>query len=155
MSYAEHTTVSAENSRMGIERILRRYGASAFSYGWEEDRAVVMFRASDRAVRFIINMPDRKDRRFTHHSRGVRTAAAAEKEWEQATRQRWRVLALVVKAKLEAVATGITTFEDEFLAHILLPNGETVGDWMSPQVQEAYERGVMPSMLPQLGRGGT
>lgn len=57
-------------------------------------------------------------------------------------------LALVIKAKLEAVAAGITSFEDEFLAHIMLPSGGTVGEWARPQLEVAYSTGAMPALLP-------
>ena len=68
--------------------------------------------------------------------------------YEQAVRQRWRARALVVKAKLEAVETGITTCEEEFLSCIVLPDNSTVGDSMLPQVEHAYSTGEMPRMLP-------
>lgn len=148
--FAENTTVPADRSRAEIEATLVRYGAGAFMYGWEEGRAVVQFRMSDRMIRFDLPMPDPQDPAFTHHSRGVRTQSAAQEAYEKATRQRWRALALVVKAKLEAVESGITTFEEEFLAHILLPDGSTVGSWATPQVQAAYDTGTMPKLL---GRG--
>lgn len=45
------------------------------------------------------------------------------------------------------------TFEDEFMAHIVLPNQQTVGDWMRPQIEEAYQTGQLPPMLPALGPG--
>lgn len=143
--YAADTTVSQERSRSEIETTLKRYGATSFAYASEEDRAMIGFRIQGRMVKFIISMPDRKDRAFTHHSRGMRTADAAYKAWEQAGRQRWRALALVIKAKLEAVSAGITTVEDEFLAHTVLPNGSTVGQWAKPQLAIAYENGAMPT----------
>ena len=66
-------------------------------------------------------------------------------------RQKWRALALVIKAKLEAVESGIAVFEDEFMAYIVLPGGEeTVGDFMRPQIAEAYRIGAAPNMLPML-----
>jgi hypothetical protein len=147
--YAEQTTVPADRSRAEIERTLQRYGADGFMYGWEATRAVIQFRAHDRHIRFIIDMPDREDKVFTHTpTRGNRRSEEAiQSAYEQATRQRWRALALVIKAKLEAVEAGITEFESEFLAHIVLPDGTTVGGWMLPQVAAAYESGVMPSML--------
>ena len=151
--YAENTTVSSESSRGEIERTLSRYGADQFMYGWDADQAVVGFRAENRQVRFRIRMPARDDRTFTHHSRGRRTPDAAHKAWEQACRQRWRALALVVKAKLEAVTAGISTFETEFLGHIVLPNGQTTAEWIAPQLDAAYQTGAMPSHLPALGPG--
>lgn len=150
--YAENTSVSSEQSRGEIERTLQRYGADQFMYGWEEARAIVMFRMNERQIKFVLEMPDRNDKEFwyTPARNNKRSEAQAHKEWEQATRQRWRALALVIKAKLEAVETGITEFEDEFLAHILLPDGSTVGQFMRPQVETAYSSGAMPRMLPEL-----
>lgn len=152
--FAESTTVSADKSRAEIEKTLQRYGADQFMYGWEAERAVVQFRMNERHVRFILPMPDPADKEFTHTpSRGTRRSAEqAHAAWEQATRQRWRALALVVKAKLEAVESGITEFEDEFLAHIVLPDQTTVGSWLRPQIAQAYDTGKMPSMLA-LGAG--
>jgi hypothetical protein len=150
--YAENTSVSVERSRAEIESTLARYGADQFMYGWDAERAVVQFRADNRVVRFRLILPDRNDTEFWKtpargRSRSQEQAYAA---WEQACRQRWRALALVIKAKLEAVETGITTFEDEFLAHTLLPDGSTAGDWLGPQIADAYATGRMPSILPAL-----
>jgi hypothetical protein len=151
--YAEKTTVAAEQSRSEIERILTRYGADSFMYGWTDEGAVVAFRARGRHVKFVVGMPDRNDPAFTSYKRGQygavqqRTADAAEKLWEQATRQRWRALALVIKAKLEAVAAGISTFEAEFLANTMLPDGRTVDEWIQPQMSEAYASGAMPATI--------
>ena len=148
--FAENTSVSSEKSRMEIERILGKYGADGFMYGWETERAVVAFRMNGRHVKFVLPMPDRTSREFTHtpekNMRRSETAAAAA--YEQSVKQRWRALALVIKAKLEAVESGITVFDNEFMAHIQLPNGETVGDWMRPQIALAYEKGDMPKLLP-------
>lgn len=150
--YAENTSVTSEASRSEIERTISRYGATSFAYGWENDRAVIGFRIDDRQVRFVLPMPNRNDREFTHTpTRGTpRTPTAAATEYDKAVRQRWRALALVVKAKLEAVEAGIVTFDEEFLAHIVLPGGQTVHDTVMPQVARALETGVAPGML-QIG----
>jgi hypothetical protein len=150
--YAADTSVSADASRAEIEKTLQRYGADQFMYGWDENRALVMFRMHGRHIRFVLTMPDKQANRFwfTEAKRIRRSPEAAHKAWEQATRQRWRALALVIKAKLEAVESGITEFEDEFLAQIVLPDGSTVSDFMRPQVERAYAEAVMPSMLPAL-----
>jgi hypothetical protein len=159
--YAAKTTVPVERSRNEIETTLARYGASQFMYGWDKAGAVIAFIVTpepdkQRQVRFQLPLPSRDERRFTHHSRGPRTATEAERQWEQACRQRWRALNLVVKAKLEAVESGIATFEDEFLSYIMLPDGGTVGQLLGPQLDAAYDpdRGVMPPGLRlQLERG--
>jgi hypothetical protein len=33
------------------------------------------------------------------------------------------------------------------MAHIVLPNGGTVGEFMTPQIQRAYETGGMPELI--------
>jgi hypothetical protein len=147
--YAESTSVSSQASRDEIERTLRRYGADQFMYGWDATMAVIRFRAHERYVEFRLGLPDRHAREITHTpNRGtVRSLSQQEREYEQAVRQRWRALALVVKAKLEAVAAGITEFEDEFLAHLILPDGTTVGRHVRPMVEEAYTTGKMPAEM--------
>lgn len=151
--YAENTSVSTENSRAEIERTLSRYGADQFMYGWDREQAIVAFRAHDRQVRFLLPLPDRDDKEFwyTPSRQLQRSESEAYKLWEQACRQRWRALALAIKAKLEAVEADITSFEAEFLAHIVLPDGTTVGQWAGPQLEEVYRTGKMPPVLPALG----
>jgi len=149
MKYAENTQVSSERSRNEIERTLERYGASAFGYGWQNSSATVMFQMNGRQIRFIIHLPDKEQFKTTDTGR-LRKQTAVHQAYEQAVRQQWRALALVVKAKLEAVESGISEFDQEFMAHIVLPNGQTVGQFMLPQVSEAYETGKMPKMLPML-----
>ncbi len=147
--YARDTTVSAEKSRAEIEHTLVRYGADQFFYGWEQEQAVIGFRLCNRMIRFFLPMPNPNDKEFwrTPARREWRSDDAAHREWEKATRQRWRALLLVIKAKLEAVESNITTIEQEFMAHIVLPDGQTVGQFMAPQIETAYELGQMPSLL--------
>ena len=67
---------------------------------------------------------------------------------EQEIKSRWRALALVVKAKLEAVECGISTLENEFLAFIVLPGVDfTIGDWMKENAMPAIRSGNVPLQL--------
>ena len=72
-------------------------------------------------------------------------------------RRRWRVLVLLVKAKLEAVASGETSVRDEFMANIVLLDGRTMGEWATPHIMAACQIGAMPVLhfptlaLPQKG----
>jgi hypothetical protein len=154
-NYASSTSVSVAASKAEIERIVERYGAGQFMSAWSADQAIIAFVMEGRQVRFKLTMPDKALRRFTHHSRGVRTSDAALKEWEQACRQRWRALALVIKAKLEAVESGIAVFEDEFLANIVMPTGKTVGEETRPLIAQAYSSGSMTNLLPDYSGGAS
>lgn len=155
--YAQDTSVNSEASRAEIERTLRRYGADSFAYGWDRDQAMVGFRMNERQIQFRLPMPNRQSKEFTHTpARGTRRSpAAAEQEYEKAVRQRWRALALVIKAKLEAVESGIAEFDVEWLGYVVLPDGRTAGEWLGPQIEHAYETGKMPQMLPALDAGSS
>jgi hypothetical protein len=150
MTYASRTEVTSDKTRAEIERTLIRYGASEFAYAWSANEARIAFAIADRRILFRLPMPDRNSKAFTHTpGKGLRRAPeAAEREYEQAVRQRWRALLLIIKAKLEAVEAGIVTLESEFLAHIMLPDGSTVGEHVSPRIALAYESGRVPELLP-------
>lgn len=150
-TYASNTSVSSDKSRSEIERTLIRYGATSFAYGWQEGSAVIGFVANRRQVRFILPMPDPSGQDITMtptHQR--RSATAQTAAYDQAVRQRWRALALVVKAKLEAVNTGIVSFEEEFLAHMILPGGASVFETVAPAIERAYTTGQVGNLL-QIG----
>jgi hypothetical protein len=152
-TFASGTDVPPERSRAEIEMVLGRYGATRFGYMVGPDAAEIAFEAHGRRVRFVLPMPDRMDARFRKEpTRGrMRPESVAAAAHQQEVRRRWRALCLAVKAKLEAVATGIASFEEEFLAHIVLPNGDTVGRWLVPQIAQTYAQGKMPPLL--LGAG--
>ena len=155
MKYASQTTVPSEKTKMEIETIIRKYGADQFISGWATDAAVIGFTMKGKMVKFFLPMPNPKDPKYfrtpTGRMRHNGAAEAAKRDHDQETRQRWRALLLVIKAKLEAVEAGITTFEEEFLAHIVMSDGKTVAQWAVPQVNTMYETGKMPPLLPGVG----
>jgi hypothetical protein len=150
--FAEKTDVPAERSRGEIETLLRRYGATGFLSGWSGGRAHVAFEMSGRRLKFVMKVPEPTEKRFTIYRRGTtdvaRSPDAAFRLWEQAGRQIWRALLLVIKAKLEAVEAGISVFDDEFLAQIVMPDGRTVAEHVREPVALAYKSGTMAPLLP-------
>lgn len=152
MAYAEKTSVSVSRTKADIEDLVHRYGADQFISGYKGDMAVIGFSLDGRQIRFILPLPGKQAHEYWYTpGRGQkRTEEAAFAVWEQACRSRWRALYLIVKAKLEAVEAGISTVEREFLYDIVLPDGRTAGEWMAPQIAEAYQTGQMPTMLPMI-----
>lgn len=150
VTYANRTEVSSEKTRGEIERVLIRYGANEFAYAWRENEARIAFALANRRIMFRLPLPDRKDNefRYTAVRRERRSDSATAEAYDQAVRQRWRALLLIIKAKLEAVEAGIVTLESEFLAHILLTDGTTVYDQVAPRLALAYEHGDVPALLP-------
>lgn len=151
MSFAKGTVVSVEKSRAEIETTLRRYGATAFISGYEGPCALLGFEAKGRRLRFILPMPQATDKNLRHNGRGrLLSPTDIDKNVKAEERRRFRALCLVIKAKLEAVESGIETFENAFLANIVVPGtSTTIGDWAAPQIARAYDEGM--SMPPLLG----
>lgn len=150
MRYAKQTMVSVERSKAEIESLLIRYGADQFQSGWRDGMAAITFRAKGRMIRFILPLPSKTDKCITQTPTGRNRKVSEGQElklWEQMCRQSWRALALVVKAKLEAVEAEITTFDEEFYSHIVLPNGKTIFQETHKAVEVAYSSGSVGNLL--------
>lgn len=146
--YAEKTSVPVDRTRSEVQNLLERHGADQFIFGTTGGQILVAFemsvvdRAGDkvrRRLRFLVPMP-------------VQSRAMTENKVKAETRRRWRALLLVLKAKLEAVVSQIVTFDEEFLAHIVIDGNTTVGDRFTPTLTQAIAQGG--NMPPLLGTGG-
>lgn len=152
-TYANSTQVSSAKSRQEIESTIERYGADEFAFATKNGVAMIGFVLYDRQIRFVLPLPARDDKAFRLTPTGlVRSQKARADAYEQAVRQKWRALALVIKAKLEAVESGITTFDEEFLANIVLPGGMTVYEATRQGFENALASGTPTSFLSIEGR---
>lgn len=150
--FAKDTNVSPEQTLMDIRKVLTRYKAASFGIVEDTGRVGVTFEMQGRRVRLIVPLPSREDAEFRYTTGGPhgRAGSFSEQKYEQGIRQRWRALLLTIKAKLESVESKIETFEEAFMAHIVLPDGRTMGDVAVPQIKIAYQNNEMP---PLLGNG--
>ena len=127
--YAENTTVPADQTRLEIERLIKTNGGINIIYGEANGVGRLVFKLRNRHIRFDLKLPDEKTQAKEH-------------------RRRWRALLLVLKGKLEALFDDtIETFEEAFLAHTVMPNGDTVAEAMLPQIADAYRTGQQPPMV--------
>lgn len=127
--FAEDTAVPVGRSQDEVKDRLRKAGADRIAVYESAATSAVAFTLEGRMCRITIpTRPDAKDPR-------------------QDERRAWRLLLLLLKAKLEAVREGATTIEREFLADMLLADGSTVSEWAEPQLAIAYRDGVMPQHL--------
>jgi hypothetical protein len=117
--YAEDTRVPVSQSRTDIETLLRRHGATSFMSGQTATQALIAFR-----VKFVIKAPP---------------ADLAPAKFEREGRRVWRALWLCIKAKLESVQSDIETFDDAFMSHIVMPDGQTVGDHVRAKIVTSYK----------------
>ncbi|QQN73974.1 hypothetical protein [Croceicoccus sp. YJ47] len=142
MAYAETTKVSFEKSISEIMALLRKAGADQL--GQFEDRAsfAVQFTLGDRMIKFRVPfVPDSDIPTKDGNGKTLTTAQSAAKT-EQARRQRGRALLLTIKAKLESIESGIETFEQAFLANIVMSNGQTVHERIGGDLALEYKTGT-------------
>jgi len=142
--YAQKTTVDVGRSLQEIQDLLRRYGATQFLIDYEQNR--IGFSLLSRKVIFTmpaVNIDHTIQKTPTGKNRNAdaQQTALAQKE-----RQQWRALLLIIKAKLEAIDSGITTLDQEFMAFYLLKNGQTLAQTILPQLQQ-------PDIIPKLNNG--
>lgn len=130
MAYADKTKVPVERTKTEIESTLARYGADRFAYFVEAKMAMIVFEAHNRRLRFDLPLED----------------GTSEKA-QQRRRAQWRALALCIKAKLESVSSKIETFEEAFLAHVVMPDGKTVYEHTAPRIAEVADGGEMPRLM--------
>lgn len=155
--YAARTDTSVEKTKADIERLLMRHNAAGILNAWskEHGKATIQFKKDDRVVRFVLPLPAPNETQFfiVPRGRGRRSPKAAEEKWAQACRERWRALFLVIKGKLEAAATGIETFEESFLSHIVMPDtGRTVWESVREPIKLTYSGQDVP-LLPGVRDG--
>lgn len=134
--YAKQTRVPIEQSKCSLEKMLRKAGASQIGTFSDANHAsVVMFRLEERFVK--LKIAPRSDAR----------------NLEQEERRVWRVLLLLVKAKIETIEAGLSSVEREFLADVMTADGRTVGEVMRPALAASYESGKMEPIVALLEGG--
>lgn len=148
--YAQYTSVSTDKSVAEIRALLKKYGATGFAFGESGSAIQVGFEMRGRRVRFKVPMPDESkfDRVGVNQFRSRKRSPEERRQAvEAAVPQLYRALVLVIKAKLESVESGIETFDQAFMAHLLLPSGETISEWWGSQAEQIYLGKRMPPML--------
>ena len=156
MPYAKRTTVPVHQSKGQIETLLRKHGAIQFNFAHDTIRNVIglQFQFTARAYRFIVPMPSADKLRISPGGR-TRTDLQVIEQMDQEERRVWRALLLIIKAKMEAVESGIETFEEAFLAQTVLPGSNAVlGKDIQPLIEQAYETQdssvIQDNLLPAL-----
>lgn len=153
--YARGTEVSESRSLEELRDVIQRYGADKFGYAEEPEGIEVGFKADGLMVRFRVPMPLLEDAAFrlTPKTGKPRSKSAQAKAYMDERKRRMRSLVLLVKAKLVGVRDGVVTFEEEFLPYVLVADGRTVAEAMTPMIEGAKSnKGVL--MLPGPKGGG-
>lgn len=140
--YAERTKIASTQTTLQIQALLTGKGAQTFAFQEAQSNIAVGFELNGVRYRFVIPVPD-ADAPECRRIKGGR---------EQLKNARMRALLMLLKAKLEAVAIGASTLEEELLPAVVMPSGQTVGQWARTQILDRYALEEMPPMLA-LGSG--
>ncbi|MCG8431000.1 MAG: hypothetical protein MJA29_07495, partial [Candidatus Omnitrophica bacterium] len=123
-------TTSGEKAYLEIEKILSQFGCSKFGrmnefetgqvilqFEWQGHRAEIRASAHGYASAWL------KEHPFTYRTRGSEKdyKAKALKKGQMAVPS---ILRDWIKGQVTAIETGLLTFEDVFMPHMLLPNGQ-------------------------------
>jgi hypothetical protein len=142
--YARETSVSVEKSQADLKKLLGRYKADRIEMGSSErdGQAYVRFEFRDVRIEKRLTLPKAAEERF-HRGKGGRHigSASAYARWEQACRQQWRILLLLLQAQMEAVELGLYSVHQAFLADLLLPSGQPLGEAVASHLPDALKTG--------------
>ena len=129
-----NTTADAEKTRGQIDKLLRAYGIDQFQ--WTQDRDIVTLTMKveteiggvKKVLGLKISPPTFASVHKTYNPRTGKNDKVYAPNWAQS----YRLLYHWLKAKIESIAYGMFTTEQEFLSQIMvaLPTGEqkTVGE---------------------------
>lgn len=158
MAYAEGTTVPVEKTRLEIEQLITRFvgDKGKRGVGFEAGSALIYFERDGWAVQMHVRMPTEEDAAKIKNPRGrYRGPADASQRaaWlEQQTKERWRQLLLVLKAKFTAYEHKIETFEQLFMAHLVV-GGQSVGERLLPALRQIAATGREAKLQLTAGTG--
>lgn len=145
--YAADTKVPVAKTTAEIGALLERIGASqrGTMVDDEHNAAVVYFCLKGAQYRIDVPLPALERRQILKSGPEIDRALRLH---EQATRTRWRGVLLLLKAKIEAVRLGLSSYEKEFMPDMVLPNGMTVQEAIPDLLKNGW-RGPL-----QLTEGG-
>lgn len=147
--YAEGTEVSVARSIDEIRRTVLQFGAEQFATFESGNAMAIAFTCHNLSIRMAVELPDRTADQFcyTPSRNWSRSEGDAFRLWEKECRRRLRSLAAVIKAKLIAVADGVSEFETEFMAYVVVATNKTIGEHLRPQLQAAMAGKSLPRRI--------
>jgi hypothetical protein len=154
--YAKGTHVPVTKTEAEIKKRITDRGASSVAMATKrlddgQMFALVIFEIEGKQVRIDMKLPHPDSKEFTQTPQGwERSPQVAYKAWEEEVKRRYRGLKNYIVAQFDAIDSEIVNFETAFLGHLVLPNRQTVAQFMIPQFHAIYEEHEMPDMLPGL-----
>jgi hypothetical protein len=145
MPYAETTTIPLERSIAEIIGMVRKAGGTQVGQLDTGESYIIAFTLGERQMRFTVPLVTE----YKGPSKAGNGREIDQARWiDQRNRQKGRALTLVIKAKLESVESGVETFEQAFLANIVVQGGMTVYERIKEPIALEYKTGDAQPLLP-------
>ena len=97
------------------------------------------------ALEFLVSLPNEQKPRAVRIVVPLKVNSSDENKRTQELNIIHRVLLNHIKAKFVAIGSGLTEFEEEFMAHLVITdkdgNSTTIGEMLLPQYKENLESG--------------
>lgn len=134
MSLPYSSSTSGEKALGEIQKVLRQFNCDKFGtmIDWTSGTLLIQFEWNGKQMLFPASFEGYAQAYLKENSYSSRmrcTKAEYEaKALEIGSIAVYSILRDSIKAQLNAVETGLLSFEDAFLAHLVLSNGERVSD---------------------------
>lgn len=135
MAYKK-TKVSVPNTQSDIRKLLQKHKAKGiqFEEEWEKKTICVRFLYEIKQKLFVIR---------------IRAKISSLGEHGQMERAVWRAVFWAIKSRMESIDFGIETFEEAFMAHIILEGDVTLADKIIPLLMIGQTQGILSLPAPE------
>lgn len=149
MAYAEKTTVPVGKTQEDLKRMIEKHGGDSFMAGSlrATGEVGVIFDAFNRRFRILLKMES--EEKLKVDGRGsIRSEESFKRAKAQAERSAWRLIYLIVKARIECIEAGCETFEQAFLPYMLIPDtGKVLAEQVVPAIEQSYSGTPVKNLL--------
>ena len=149
MTLPYSTATSGDKALGEIKKILQRFGCGKFGVmtDWDTGILIVQFEWNGARISFPANFNGYasaylKEKPYNSRMHCTRTQYEA-KALEIGSMAVYSILRDWIKAQVTAVETGLVSFEEVFMAHVLLPNGQRL-------IEHAKANNLMPLPSPPI-----
>jgi len=143
MTLPYSTATSGRRALEEIEKILRKFGCQKFASGadYENGDIFVDFEHNGRPIRFKANAKGYAAAWLRDNPWSSRKHCAKSDHERKAIELGqvavYSILRDAIKGQVAAIETGVWTFEEAFLSHVMLPNGRRV-------IEEITQKRLLP-----------
>lgn len=138
--FGKFTTIPVAKSMEDLRGSLINFGARNFSPGNVEDKSFIAFDYDGYKVKIVFHIEKYP---------GTKPTQVELRKYEQKRKCKWRELGLFVKVKIHSVVSGLETFPQAFMPHVVLTDGQLLGEKVLKEVRNLKHKSEKISIVPK------